>query len=263
MSKKIIFVYLSLIYFLSIFFYGKYDIFLARFPYQDLYFNDFLIHNSYRWFQDLITTGSWKNVFGSYIDFLQSTGAPFATTKNPNIFLDLGAWISILISTEDALVIRYFIFSAIFLYGIYLLNFNFGNKNILLISLIFVCGLVSPIFYFEVGQLNQYFLFLTPMFFYLFLQILSITNSSKVIFKYYLKLTLLILISLGVSDPHIFFYYSTLLFFSFLVSFSFSSFRKILILLFFGFTFFFINFFPIYYSDLAGEAISSKGAWGL
>jgi len=261
--KNLTIIYLVLIFLCSIFFYKKYNIFLARFPLQDLYWNDLQIYNSYRWFQDLIMTGSWKNIFGSYIDFFQSTGTLFATNKHPNVFLDLGAWISILISTENALVIRYFIFSAIFLYGIYLLNFNFGNKNILLVSLIFVCGLVSPIFYFEVGLLCQYFLFLTPLYFYLSLQILSIKNSSNVIFRYYLKLTLLILISLGVSDINIFFYYSTVLFFSLLVSFSFASFRRFLFLLFFGFTIFFINFFPFFYSDINGEIFNPTGSWKL
>ena len=261
--KNLSIIYLVLIFSCSIFFYEKYNIFLGRFPGQDLYWNDFQIYNSYRWFQDLIMTGSWKNIFGSYIDFFQSTGTPFATSKHPNVFLDLGAWISILISTENALVIRYFIFSAIFLYGIYLLNFNFGNKNILLVSLIFVCGLVSPIFYFEVGLLCQYFLFLTPIYFYLSLQILSIKNSSNVIFRYYLKLTLLILISLGVADLNIFFYYSTILFFSLLVSISFTSFKRFLFLLFFGFTIFFINFFPFFHSIVNGEIVNAAGSWEL
>jgi hypothetical protein len=230
------------------------DIFLARYPFQDLYWNDLQLNNSYRWFVD-----SFKaDFFGFWFrntDFLLGAGQEVFTTKSPNIFIDISSWLALFFSRSESLVIRYILFSIIFGYGIYKISTLRKNTSITETIIVLVSGLSSPIFYFEIGLLNQYYLFLVPLFIWSLIKVCEVKNLKDVDFKYfYVFLTMLILM-LGVSDLFIFSNISAIFFFVWMVHLK--AWKNLLKIYAFAVGICLINFLPVFHS----EAYSLLGTW--
>lgn len=249
---------------LIVFIFFENDLFLARYPIQDLYWNDLQLFGLYNWFISVVQEGDIKDFFGSYINYMLGMGHNVLTTKNPNVYFDIGAWLTLFLPIELALEIRYYIFGMIFTYGIYKLlkiRSNYFPNSIVYIILC-ILGLTAPIFRYEVGLLNQYFLLASPMVAYLMAKIID--NEGPLLGNY-LRLTLLSIISIGVSDVHWIIYMFVILFYLFAVriyrgSNLFPYFAIALLIT----SMWLINYAPILFHEIfLNDTLSSKGGWTL
>ena len=88
---------------------------LARYPWEDLYWNDFQIYNTWIWFSDAIRTGGLPHSLSSIVDFRQNTGELIASSsKIYNPALDIAAWIYVLTENVDiAFFSKFYIYSSL------------------------------------------------------------------------------------------------------------------------------------------------------
>ena len=194
----------------------QYDIFLKRYSHQDLFWNDLQISNIYRWYRDAFHDSFWT-FLGANIDFLQGSGQTAQSIKHPNALLDIGFWLSFIFGNNVAIALRYLFFVTLFLLGIQSLVKKYDQTQyaLLKVVLLFGCGIVSPIFYFEVGILNQYILFLVPLILYSLIG--SIEATGKKLIRTLSLLILLILLAIGVCDLFIFSHIAALFLFVFII----------------------------------------------
>ena len=243
--------------------------FKGRFPWQDLLWNDLALHNNWRWVVESIQENGFLASFNKGVDFRQSTGEfIIASTKSfPNIF-DLGA-ISILllnVGVEYGFIIRQLVFVSLSFWAVYLLykqsdkfkeaeNWN-TFPPILIASII--C--LSPIFYHEVGPLNQFFLFLVPCWLYVLIRLADKKDND---IQDLLLLCGVLFLSIGVSDLFIFFnIFSVFLFVLLLKP---GAYRILLATFFFCSLLVALFFFTIFYEKLfpSGSMVSKSGGWDL
>jgi hypothetical protein len=240
------------------------DMFLARYPFQDLYWNDLQLLGLYNWFISLTYEGDIKKILGSYINYSLGMGHNVLSTKNPNIYLDIGAWLALIMPINIAIEIRFYIFGIIFTYGLYRIIYKNSESylNAYVYVILSILGLSAAIFRYEVGILNQYILLATPALAYLMGRIIQNEGS---VYSNYLLLVVVSLLSLGVSDVHWVIYMSIILFYLCIVN---GINKKLLpvysALMLLILSIWIINFFPLIFHDFyTNETYSSKGSWSL
>ena len=145
-----------------------------RFPGEDLYWNDLQVLNSWRWLSDAIREGGLSQALFGSIDFRQNTGDTFTgSSKWSTQFIDIGAWSFFLVSDLNlAYTFKFFVYalmSAGSLFRLIEQNRSLENHSAMA-KLAFFGILISslvlhPIFFGEVGPLNQMYLLLIPCWF--------------------------------------------------------------------------------------------------
>ena len=180
---------------------------ISRFPWEDMYWNDLQIYNSWRWFNETLRESSLFFTLHSVIDFRQNTGDLFvASTKWANPLLDIGAWFSFITGNYSlAFSLKFIVLSSLGGIGLYKLISNnpyFGGSRskykILVFSALLASMVFHPLLNGEVGPLNQWYLLLIPNWFL----ILSTNRLGKSSSPGFLSINLVFLtvLSLGSSD---------------------------------------------------------------
>jgi hypothetical protein len=178
-----------------------------RFPWEDLYWNDLQLYNSWRWFSETLHDNGLLNLMNSVIDFRQNTGDLFISSpKWPNPILDIGAWFSYIFGNSSLAFFAKFSILALLsgsaLYRLIQENPNFQHRGNLfkvsVFSALFASVVLHPILHGEVGPLNQWYLLLIPNWFYVLNKLDTRALQNWHIINPYL--CGILLISLGSSD---------------------------------------------------------------
>ena len=195
---------------------------LNRYPWQDLIYCDFQSYNKWRWFKDSINQLGIFYGLSNSIDFTRNFGEnTYLTSRTPSPLFDVGSiFYSVTSNTQLSLMIKYTAYMVFLFLGLYLLNQlllkKYNSQTYILKKLhiiIFIVIALHPIFYHEVGPMVLWYLFLTPMWLYLFLQLCE--DGKKGRFIVYSALPLYL--TLGASDLFLFFYFPIFLILGFFI----------------------------------------------
>jgi hypothetical protein len=239
---------------------------LARFPWQDLIYNDFQIYKQWQFFSSSVKSDGIIHALLATHNFGLNMGENIYVISrvSPAIF-DLGAWIFLATNNLDIATMGklsvYFINCFIGFKKLYDMAYPKASRKrdfFFIVSLVTV--LSHPALYHEVGPMVLWYLLLTPTWLYFFLY------AQKLGLKSVLKNNLfyvLIFITIGSSDLFIFFYFpfiALVAFFllkfkeSFFSLFKFLTLIELLIL---------IPKIPYIYFLLSNENNSRKGSFGM
>ena len=186
---------------------------LARYPWQDLIYADFQIFNRWRWFSESLHQTGLVDTLTSNTDFRMNTGENlYLSSRVSAPIYDIGAWLYYITGSLDvAFFSKYIIvtlFSAVGL--IELIERSASVKRIIPNTkfLIFAITLASmmghPLMMHEVGPMVLWYLFLTPCWILIFMDIRDLGVSSMLLnWQTYL----LIILTIGSSDLFVFFYF--------------------------------------------------------
>ena len=150
---------------------------LNRYPWQDLIYADFQTYNKWRWFKDSIRQLGVVYGLSNSIDFTRNFGEnTYLTSRTPSPLFDIGSFFYFITGNPElSIFIKYSIYLLFLLIGLCLLNQLLLKKYSLdfylakkLHIVIFIVFAFHPIFYHEVGPMVLWYLFITPIFLYLF-----------------------------------------------------------------------------------------------
>lgn len=195
---------------------------LNRYPWQDLIYADFQTYNKWRWFKDSIRQLGVFYGLSNSIDFTRNFGEnTYLTSRTPSPLFDIGSFFYFITGNPElSIFIKYSIYLLFLLIGLYLLNQLLLKKYSLdfylakkLHIVIFIVFAFHPIFYHEVGPMVLWYLFMTPIFLYLFFRLCENGEKSQFILFSALPLYL----TLGAGDLFLFFYFPLFLIICFLI----------------------------------------------
>ncbi len=190
----------------------KYGI-LTRYPWQDLIYADFQIFNRWRWFAESLNQTGLIDTLTSNTDFRMNTGENlYLSSRVSAPIFDVGAWLYFITGSLDfAFFSKYLIltlFSAVGLTGLIERSTSIMRIIPRTKFLVFAITLASmmghPLLMHEVGPMVLWYLFLTPCWILLFLDIRDHGITSMLLnWKTYV----FILLTIGSSDLFVFFYF--------------------------------------------------------
>lgn len=183
---------------------------LARFPWQDLVYNDFQIYKQWQFFSSTVKSDGLIYALLSTHNFGLNMGENIyiVSRVSPAIF-DLGAWIFLATNNLDIAAMGklsiYFTTCFIGFKKLYDMAYPSASKKrdfFFIVSLVTV--LSHPALYHEVGPMVLWYLLLTPtwLYFFLYAHKQGLRSVLKNNFFYFL-----IFLTIGSSDLFIFFYF--------------------------------------------------------
>ena len=185
---------------------------LNRYPWQDLIYCDFQTYNKWRWFKDSIRELGVFYGLSNSVDFTRNFGEnTYLTSRTSSPLFDIGSFFYFITGNPGlSIFIKYSIYLLSLLIGLYILNqllLQKYNSHFYLAKklhiVIFVVFAFHPIFYHEVGPMVLWYLYITPIFLYLFFRLCE--NGKKSQFIYFSALPLYL--ALGAGDLFLFFYF--------------------------------------------------------
>ena len=186
---------------------------LARYPWQDLVYADFQIFNRWRWFSESLHQTGLITTLTSNTDFRMNTGENlYLSSRVSAPIYDLGAWLYFLTGSLDvAFFSKYLtltLFAAFGLIGLIersaLVKRILPNTKFLIFAVTLTSMMGHPLMMHEVGPMVLWYLFLTPCWILIFMDVRDYGVSSMVLnWQTYV----LIILTIGSSDLFVFFYF--------------------------------------------------------
>ena len=243
---------------------------LVRYPWQDLIYADFQIFNRWRWFSESLHQTGLVGTLTSNTDFRMNTGENlYLSSRVSAPIYDLGAWLYFITGSIDiAFFSKYIVLTMFSAYGLIQLikrsasiEQRIPNTKFLIFAVLIASIMGHPLMMHEVGPMVFWYLFLTPSWILIFLDMRDYGHSNMLLnWKTYV----LLILTMGSSDLFVFFYFPLFLFLAATVK---SNFHRNLKNIMKGIILIelvlLLNKALYLYYTFEGDNVSNSGSWGL